>query len=91
MASTSTSHDRDVEAQRDVLQPQRASYNLPRYYSSGLTVLGKVLGEGEIRETANSPSEVARDASQAPVGSESQAMGAASISPALAPQCDIPY
>ena len=32
MASASTSRDPDVEAQRDVLQPNRASQHLVRYY-----------------------------------------------------------
>jgi hypothetical protein len=71
MASASTSLDRDVEAQRDVLQPHRASYHLARYYPLGwnvLTIFEKELGEDEIHETANSPSVVASDASRAPAG-----------------------
>jgi hypothetical protein len=35
MASASTSRDPDVEAQRDALQPHRASHHLARYYPVG--------------------------------------------------------
>ena len=37
MASSSMSSDGDLEAQRqrDILQPYRASYHLPRHYSLG--------------------------------------------------------
>ena len=71
MASPSTSLDRDVEAQRDDLQPHRASYHLARYYPSGwnvLTIFGKEPGEVDIHETADSPSVVASDATRAPAG-----------------------
>ena len=88
MASASTSRHLDVEAQRDVSQPHRASHHLNRYCPLGwymLTIFGKDLGEDDIYEMTNRSSEVVSDASRAPadlahsVVSESQAIGAAHI------------
>ena len=90
MASASTSRHPDVEAQRDVLRPHRASYHLTRYCPLGwiiLTIFGKELGEDDIYEMKNRPSEVVSDAGRAPadlahsVVSESQAIGATHIPP----------
>ena len=90
MASASTSRDLDVEAQRDVLQPHRASHHLSCRYPldwNVLTIFGKELEEEENHEATNHPSEVASNTSRAPadqaqpVASASQAKGAVAIFP----------
>lgn len=98
-------HGRDVEAQRDVSHPHRASYHFARYYPLGwLTVFGKELGEDEIYEMKDRRPEVASDVQgdvssahadlAQPVVPESQATGATFIFPcprARPRKCDILY
>jgi hypothetical protein len=87
MASASTGRDPDLEAQRDLLQPHRASYHLYPLGWGVLTIFGKEPGEDEIRETTNPPSEMDNGPSQLPadlahpVDSGSHAIGVASILP----------
>jgi hypothetical protein len=88
------SHDGDLEAQRDLLQPHRASYLIPLGWKV-LMALGKGSGEGEIHEMTILSSETSSDANRAsavlPQPPVSQSIGAAFISPLpLHPKCDIP-
>ena len=66
MAPISTSRDHDVEAQRDVLQPHRASYHLTHCYPLGwnvLTAFIKVL-EDDIHGRTSNPSEMGNETSR---------------------------
>ena len=81
MASASTTRDRDVEAQRDVSRPHRASYNLTPLLRLECTDISwkKELGEDEIYRMVNRPSSrEPADLAQSAI-SESQAIGTASI------------
>jgi hypothetical protein len=83
MASLSTGSDGDLEAQRVLLQPRRASYHLPRHYRVSqkvLTSLGKEVGGGEIHEMAIRPSEMSSASRASALLTQpvvSQAIGAA--------------
>lgn len=85
MASTSTGRNRDVEAQKDVFPPYRASYHIARCHLLVLTSFGKVLGEDDIHERTNRSSEMGGEARRMSVGLAQivilQALGTSSISP----------
>ena len=83
MASAPATQDRDVEAQRDVPRPHRASYHLALLLSSHTLECTdifflKELVEDEIHGTVNDPSgREPADLAQSAI-SESQAIGTAS-------------
>ena len=97
MAPISSSRDHDVEAQRDVLQPYRASYHLTHYHPLGWNVLTasiKVL-EDDIHGRTNPPSEMGSETSRLSSDLAQtfilRSLGTALFTPLSHSKCDMSY
>ena len=97
MAPISTSHDHDVEAQRDVLQPHRASYHLTHYYPLGWNVLTASIKvpEDDIHGRTNHPSEMGSETSRLSSDLAQtvilRSLGTALFTPLSLSKCDMSY